>query len=147
VNNRRVDDSELESIEWQLSQLPLASAPHQLRTAVLSDMRRQVKAQRWERRMAQAAVALLLAGIGMNAAVGWQSRQSGANPAIADSRPEAIARAAAFMAEATDAETGREFARHLAALSGTTLDRQQEAAIERQIESHSKTTAAHRKDG
>jgi hypothetical protein len=97
--------------------------------------------------MARVAVLLLTAGIGLNATAGWRSGMPAANPSIADSRPDAIARAAVFMADATDAETGRDFARHLAALGGTTLSSEQEAAIRRQIETHSKSAAAHRKDG
>jgi hypothetical protein len=138
---------DLESIERQLTNLPLPSAPPSLRSAVLKDVQRGLMVQRWDRRLARAAIALLAVGIGLNAAAGWRGGQPEANLAIAESRPDAIARAAVLIAEATDAETGRRFARHLAALDGMTLSPLQEAAIQRWIDLNSKSPAAHRKDG
>jgi hypothetical protein len=52
-----------------------------------------------------------------------------------------------LISQATDAETARQFARHLAALDGMTLSPLQEAAIKRRIDLNSKSAAAHRKDG
>ena len=145
MDSSNLDD--LESIERQLTILPLPSAPASLRAAVLNDVHRSLKAQRWDRRLARVAAALLAVGIGLNAAVGWRGGQRAANPTVVASRPDVIARVAVLLAEATDAETAREFVRHLAALDGMTLSPQQEAAIQQEVESHSKTAAAHRKDG
>jgi hypothetical protein len=145
MDSPNLDDLEL--IERQLTSLPLVSAPASLRSAVLRDVHRNLKAQRWDRRLARAAAALLAVGIGLNVTAGWHGEQRATNPPLAQSRPDVIARVAVLMAEATDAETGRQFARHLAALSGTTLTQQQEATIDREIRSRSPNAAAQRKDG
>jgi hypothetical protein len=96
--------------------------------------------------MARAAAALLFVGIGLNAMIGWRGARRATNSSLAESRPDVIARVAVLLAESTDAETARQFARHLAALDGTTLSQQQEAAIQQKIEA-SQTATAHRKDG
>jgi hypothetical protein len=138
--------NDLELIERQLGCVPLPSAPASLRSAVLGNVHRSLKAQRWDRRLARAAVALLAVGVGLNATAGWQGPEPAANREVTDTQPDVIARLAVLMSEATDADTARQFARHLAALDGTTLSRQQEAAIQQRIEV-SNTVAAHRKDG
>jgi hypothetical protein len=140
------DPDDLELIERQLKSLPRTSAPANLRSAVLGNVHRSLKAQRWDRRLARAAVTLLAVGVGLNATAGWQGPEPAANRAVTDTRPDVIARIAVLMSEATDAETARQFARHLAMLDGTTLNPQQEAAIQKKIDT-SKTAAAHRKDG
>jgi len=70
-------------IERQLTNLPLPSAPASLRSAVLKEVRRNLKAQRWDRRLARAAVALLAVWDRANAAVGWRGGQRAANPTLA----------------------------------------------------------------
>jgi hypothetical protein len=145
MDSPNLDD--LESIERRLTNLPLPSAPASLRSTVLKDVHRSLNAQRWDRRMGRVAVALLAVGIGLNATAGWRGRQPAQNPALTESRPDAIARVAVLMAEATDAETGRQFARRLAALDGMKLSPQQEASIQQQIEARSKGVPGHRKDG
>ncbi len=145
MDSSNLDD--LESIERHLTNLPLPSAPPNLRSAVLKDVHRNLKAQRWDRRMAWAAVALLVVGVGINGALGWTNRNSSASQTFAISRPDVITRAAVVVAEATDAETGRQFARRLAALSGATLTEHQEAEIQREIKSRTPSTAWQKKDG
>jgi hypothetical protein len=138
---------DLESIERQLTNLPLPSAPPSLRSAVLKDVHRNLKAQRWDRRLARVTAALLAVGIGLNATAGWRGPEPAVNRAVVESRPDVIARVAVLISQATDAETARQFARHLAALDGMTLSPLQEAAIKRRIDLNSKSAAAHRKDG
>jgi hypothetical protein len=142
-----MDDSTLDSIERQLANSPVANAPAELRHLVLTNVRDQLKTQRWDRRLGRAAIVLVIVGIALNATAGWRSSAPPVKSSFVESRPDAITRTAVFLAEATDAETAREFARHLAALSGRTLSPQQEAAIQRQIETVSKTAIGHAKDG
>jgi hypothetical protein len=142
-----MDDPALEPIERQLASVPLAGAPAKLRGEVLACVHRQLTAQRWDRRLGRAAAAVLIVGVGLNAAIGWRDGQSPANQAVAEFKPDAITKAAVVMAEATDAETGTRIARHLADLAGVELSRQQEAAIQKEIQSHSRHFAGQRKDG
>jgi hypothetical protein len=135
------------TIERQLANVPLVGAPAELRGAVLTSVHRQLAAQRWDRRMGRAAVAALVVGVGLNAVVGWRGSPPVANQIVVEAKPDAITQAAVAMAKLTDAETGGQFARHLAALAGTTLSRDQEAAIEHEIKSSSHIAAGRRKDG
>ena len=124
---------DLESIERQLTNLPLLSALPSLRSAVLNDVHRSLKAQRWDRQMALVAVVLLITGGGLNAALIWRGSQSAASQVTPASNAELITRAAGEVGEMTDAETGSRFARHLAAMNGTSLSLEQEATIQNRI--------------
>ena len=126
--------------------MPLANAPAKLRGEVLAGVHRQLAAQHWDRRLGRAAIVLLVVGVGLNAAVGWRTSRP-VDQAAAAFKSDTITQAAVAVAEATDAETGTQIARHLTALGGVALSPQQEAAIQQQIESHSKRGARPRKDG
>jgi hypothetical protein len=142
-----MDDPALEPIERQLTSMPLANAPAKLRGELLAGVHRQLAAQRWDRRLGRAAIVLLVVGVGLNAAISWPGRQLPSNHVVAEFQPDAITQAAIAMAEATNAETGVQIARHLAALGGMTLSQQQQAEIQTQIQSHSRHMIGQRKDG
>lgn len=142
-----MDNSSIDPIERRLAALPTPRPPAQLRQSVLTGVHRQLAASRWDRRLARAAAALLIVGIGLNAAVGWRGSGSSDNRGSSELNPETVSRAAVAIGEGTNAEAGTEIARHLAALGGFSLTAQQETAIQRQIETHSKRSRAPGKDG
>jgi hypothetical protein len=127
-----MDQAWLEELERQLSATSPPGAPPELRRVVLADIARELRAVRWDRRLARAAVVLLLVGVGLNAALAWRgAQQFDARPArIAEqASSESLVETAIVIAEATNAETGRTFARQLAALSGRELTDQEIASI------------------
>src|SRR5947209_7864580 len=142
-----MDDPALEPIERQLASVPLAGASAKLRGEVLTSVRRQLAAQRWDRQLGRAAAAVLVVGIGLNTAISWRGGQPPLNKAVAEFKPDAITQAAVAMAEATDAETGVQISRHLAALGGITLSQQQQVEIQAEIDSHSRHVTRQRKEG
>jgi hypothetical protein len=129
-------DVTLEQIERQVAGVAPEGAPPALRAAVLADVHRELRAARWDRRLARAAALLLVVGVGMNLAAGLQSEN------IASKRPRGATQAnsrrslvetAIVVAEATDARTGRHFARQLAAMTGHRLTVDEAAAIDAAI--------------
>lgn len=121
-------------LEQKLAEMPTATAPPELRNRVLAGVHDELRVAKWERRLARAAVVLLAVGIGLNASVGLQgNRPLNAQIAVDRSR-ESLVNAAVAVAEATDPETGRQYARHLAAQSGRPLTPDQVNAIDKAIE-------------
>ena len=112
-----------DALERQLALLPFASAPSELRSRVLVGVHDELRAAKWDRRLARAAVILLAVGVGINAIVGLQTDRPsvGSQVASGPSR-ESLVDAAIAVAEATDPETGRQYARHLAAQLGRPLE-------------------------
>ena len=102
----------------QLAAAALERRAGRLAPAVLSDVERELRAARWDRRLARAAVVLLVVGVGLNACHVLSPTQVDAAPhrqiARADSS-QALIETAIVVAEATNAETGRLFARQWAA--------------------------------
>ena len=95
--------------------------------------RARTAAARWDRRLVRAAVLLLIVGVGMNVSltlVGSRSPELRASHVVHDRTQESLVETAIVVAEATDAETGRRFARQMAALSGRELTDQETAAID-----------------
>ena len=119
-----------EDLERRLALVPRRGAPPALRAAVLDDVHRELAAARWDRRLARAAAGLLAVGIGMNAAVAWWPERSGESQLITGPTEESLIRLAVNVAEATDAQTGRRYARHVATLAGRTLSGDEAAAID-----------------
>jgi hypothetical protein len=128
-----MSEESLEQIERQVGSMPVVGSPLELRGAVLAKVQRELRASRWDRRLARAAVVLLAIGVGMNVAIGLQSagsdegqlargRRFGARPSLVDT--------AIVLAEATDAVTAQQFARQMAALAGRKLTEDEVAAIE-----------------
>jgi hypothetical protein len=123
-----------EQLERQIAAVA-PGAPAELRAVVLADVRRELRAARWDRRFARAAAAAVLVGVGWNALnVALAGRGAAAvrvaQPVLASTSAEALVQTAATVAEATDAATGRLVARQLAALGGQRLSAAQAAAID-----------------
>jgi hypothetical protein len=137
-----VSDESWEQLEQRLATAG-PGAPAALRDTVLRDVRRELQAARWDRRLARLAAAVLLLGVGWNSLnFALDERGDGrAAPghawAAADGGPrDALVQVAATVAEATDAATGRNVARQLAALSGRALSDEQAAALDAALSDH-----------
>jgi hypothetical protein len=143
-----MNDESLEQIESQLAGLRPVGAPRELRGAVLKDVLRELGASRWDRWLAQAAAVLLCIGVGMNVAMGLKStRDTDQARGVADSNArQSLVETALVVAEATDARTGREFARQFAAMIGHTLTEEDAAAIDAAVQ-HSPARGADRNKG
>jgi hypothetical protein len=126
-----MDQEPLDEFERQLAATQPAGAPAELRLAVLNDVERELRAARWDRRLARAAAVLLIVGVGMNASLALMESRPHSSPSgqIGGDRGEdSLIETAIVVTEATDAETGRRFARQIAAMSGRELtDRELEA--------------------
>src|SRR6185369_852449 len=106
------------------------------------------RAQRWDRRLARIAALLLAAGIGLNVLVAWQNAQPIATGSFASHKTSSsIVDFAVAVAESTDVETGKQFAKQLAAMSGTTLTDSQAAEIERQARRRTTAISSEHKEG
>jgi hypothetical protein len=132
---------------WGQLEQRLAAAgpgpPARLRDAVLADVQRELRAARWDRRLARLAATALVLGVGWNALnFAFDERGDGrAAPdrALAEvdgGSRDALVQVATTVAEATDAATGRNVARQLAALSGHTLSAEQAAALDAALRDH-----------
>lgn len=128
-----MNDESLDQIERQIAAAGTEGSPRELRGKVLADVERELRAARWDRRLARAAVWLFVMGVGMNAALGLRSDGSAGRrllePRVAPSR-STLVETAIVVAEATDAVTARRFARQMAALSGRDLTAAEAAAID-----------------
>jgi hypothetical protein len=116
-------------LERQLTLLAPDEAPNALREQVLAEVRRELRASRWDRRLGRVATCVLLLGVGINAvmALGMNDgRHLMRRPATQDS----LVQTAVAVARATDVETGRQIARQLAAWSGQVMTDEQVAAFE-----------------
>jgi hypothetical protein len=127
-----MSDESLEHIERQIAGMRTLGSPAELRGAVLGGVERELRAARWDRRLARAAAVLLVVGIGVNVALGlrfdWTANQL-AGSRRSDPRP-AVVDTAVVVAEATDLLTARRFARQLAAMAGRALTKDESAAID-----------------
>ena len=104
---------------------------------MLDDAGRELRAARWDRRLAQAAIVLLVIGVGMNASLVFRGAKSFDRHATQVARgrsQESLIETAIVVTEATDAETGRRFVRQIAAMSGRELTDQELEAIDAAIE-------------
>lgn len=131
-----IDQESLEQFEQQLTATRTAGAPAELRRFVLNDVERELRAARWDRRLALAAMILLAIGVAMNSSLalrGVRPYEPRASDVARVRSPESLIETAVVVAEATDAETGRIFARQLAAMSGRELSGDEIAAIDAAI--------------
>jgi hypothetical protein len=123
----------IDEFKRQLASARHAGAPTALRGLVLSDIERELRAARWDRRLARAAIVVLVVGVGLNAALVFGENETRVAPhrqlAARDSQ-QAIVDTAIIVAEATNGETARQFARQMAALSGRELTDQEIATID-----------------
>ena len=129
---KAMDDQSLAQLERRLG-ANSGGAPESLRDAVLAATRRELRAQRWDRRLGRAAAALMLIGIGLNAGVGLISEHSTSSSA-AFTTNDALVRTAVAVARATDVETGRMMAHQLAVIQDQSISPQQLAAIDAAID-------------
>ncbi|MBA3481046.1 MAG: hypothetical protein H0T51_04430 [Pirellulales bacterium] len=126
-----MNDESLTELEQQLALSSPAAAPSELRVAVLADVRRELAASRWDRRLARAAAALVVVGASLNIAMGLNASR-GLHPAQTTSPPsqQSLVQTAVAVARATDAETGRRIARQMAAWGGRTMTHEQLTALD-----------------
>lgn len=122
----------LDDFESQLAAVHTGGAPSALRGTVLKDVERELRAGRWDRRLVRAAVLLLVVGVGINASMAWH----GDERAHADvsqheqtANSESLVATAIVVAESTDAETARHFARQIATFTGHVLTDEEIAQI------------------
>jgi hypothetical protein len=126
-----------DELERLLAAAPLPGAPAELRSGVLSSVERELRAARWDHRLARVAVLLLVVGIGMNASLVLKESRTQGSPSgrIAQDRQEnSLIKTAIVVTEATDVETGRRFVRQIAAMSGRELTDRELEAIDAAIE-------------
>lgn len=131
-----MDDETLAQVESQLAGLPTSGLPAALRAAVLADVQCELREARWDRRLACITFGLMAVGLALNFSAGRLSPTPAPLPAaIARSRVDSsLIQTAVFVAEATDASTGRSYARQVAALSGREISPEEAAAIDQAIE-------------
>ncbi|HVT28575.1 MAG TPA: hypothetical protein VHE81_11230, partial [Lacipirellulaceae bacterium] len=135
-----MNDESANTIERRLASLGSRGVPSGLRDNVLADVHRELRAARWDRRLARTAVVLLVVGIGMNAVVGLPRSDSGRS-SVASIHPtearQSLVETAVVVAQATDASTALQFARQLAAMTGRELTPDEAAAIDAAVQRHS----------
>jgi hypothetical protein len=119
----------ISQIERQLALLAPNEAPSMLREQVLADMRRELRASRWDRRLGRVATFVLLAGVGINAMMAL-GMNDGRHLVHKPATRHSIVQTAVAIARATDVETGRQIAQQLAAWSGQVMTDEQVAAFE-----------------
>jgi hypothetical protein len=124
----------LDDFESQLAVVRASgAAPATLRITVLAGVERELVASRWDRRLMQAAVVLLVVGIGFNMAlVLYDSPHDYRRPgSLATSRShDTLIETAIVVSETTDVATGRLFAQQWAAYSGRELTKQEIEALD-----------------
>lgn len=127
----------MRQVEEQLAAVWLPAAPGELRGAVLTRVRRELRAGRWDQRLARTTVILLVLGVALNGGVAFrisgQHERSTSRVVSSNDRPSLL-HTAMVVAEVTDAATGRRFAEQLAALSGRVLTADEAAAIDAAME-------------
>ena len=128
-----MSDELLEEVERQVASLPMAGLPGELRGRVLTDVQRELRAARWDRRLARVAAVMLILGIGLNVgsmshfdSVGDGRWARGRQPTVRTS----LVDTAVIVAEATDAATAQRVAHQLATMTGRKLSEDESAAIE-----------------
>jgi hypothetical protein len=122
-----------DEFESQLAAVRKGSAPSALRSAVLNDVDRELRASRWDRRLMRAAMLLLVIGVGFNTALVFDDArpESAFLGAAATARSrEALIETAVVVSDSTDAATGRRFAEQWAAYSGRELTAQEVETLE-----------------
>ena len=137
----------LQPVEDQLARWRPDGAPAELRTVVLGQVRRELRAACWDRRLARAAAVLLVVGVVMNVAIIWQHSGPAGGHVPTRPTPQTIGELAATVAEATDIETGSLFARQMAALGGWPASGEDASIIEREIRRRLSQITGNGRDG
>jgi hypothetical protein len=136
-----------EMIERKIAGVGVPDAPQELRAVVLGDVRKELRAARWDRRLGRVAAVMFVAGVGLNAANGWQLDQSQPSRVAAGPTRDSLIHTAVIVAEATDASTARQYARQFAALRGRQLSGEEAAAIDAAVERATPTAGAREHKG
>jgi hypothetical protein len=126
-------DETFDEFESQLAAVRPPRAPTELRSVVLLDVERELHAVRWDRRLARAAVVLLVIGVGLNAyqvLAPTKAAASDNRQVVRADSSRSLIETAIVVAEATNADTGRLFARQWAAMSGRALSERELDAID-----------------
>ncbi|HEX3599262.1 MAG TPA: hypothetical protein VHU84_03920 [Lacipirellulaceae bacterium] len=142
-----MNDESFEHIEQQIAALRPRGASVELRAAVLSDVQRELRAARLDRRLARAAVVMLVLGVGLNAVIGTHTDRSVQRQMTSRATQNALVQVAVGVAEATDAKTARLYARQLAAMTGRALSVDDTAAIDAATERAAPSTMPREKRG
>lgn len=142
-----MNDESFEQLEQQIAGAHSLGAPVELRAAVLGDMQRELRAARWDRWLARAAVVMLVVGVGLNAATMLPERLPSTRTLATASQQEALVQVAVSVAEATDMQIGRQVARQLAARTGQPLSVDDAAAVDAAIDRHKSHGRAIGKEG
>ena len=121
--------------------------PAELRGAVLRDVQRELRSARSDRRLARTAAALLVVGVGLNAAALLPGHSPSPQVFAVAPTQESFVQVAISVAEATDNQTGRQVARRLATMSGRPLSGEDAAAVDAAIEGRSGHGILNRKEG
>jgi hypothetical protein len=142
-----MDGDSFDMIERQIASVGAPDAPKELRSVVLGNVQKELRAARWDRRLGRTAAAMLMAGVGLNAAVAWHSDRSQPSRLAAGPTRDSLIHTAIIVAEATDAPAARRYARQFAALRGRQLSGEDAAAIDAAIERVTPTAAAREHKG
>jgi hypothetical protein len=142
-----MDDCSLDMIERRIAGAGAPGAAQALRAAVLGDVQRELRAARWDRRLARAAVLLLVVGVGLNGAIGTHADRSVRRQMAGRTTQDALVQVAVGVAEATDPKTAQVYARQLAAMTGRTLSVDDAAAIDAATVRTAPSTMAREKRG
>ena len=129
---KNMSDDGFEDVEQQIAAGRLPGAQSLLRARVLDDSQRELRAARWDRRLARAAAVLLIVGVGLNLVNALGSSeldQQQQTRVAADVRPS-IVDTAISVAQASDTTTAHRIARQIAAMTGHKLTAAEEAAID-----------------
>jgi hypothetical protein len=125
-----MSDHSFDQIERRIAATVRPGAPDELRSVVLADVRRELRAGRWDRRLGRAAALLLAVGVGSNFVIALGAARGAKAPLAGGPSQAALVQTAVAVAEATDAEAGRRVARQMAMLGGWSLTSEQMAALD-----------------
>jgi hypothetical protein len=127
-----MNDNQRDPLETLLVDAHSQHAPAHLKTAVLSQVNRQLKSSRWERRLARTAASVLMLGLALNVMLMRSEMAIPTTNRYAEFLGEdSIVQMGKTVAEVTDAETGTLYAKQLAFFYGRQLTEQQSNAIDR----------------
>src|SRR4051812_42070234 len=105
-----MNDKIFEDIERQIVAANVPDLPAELRGKVLADMQCELRAARWDRRLARIVAAVLVVGVGLNVLNGMRSSalDRPANLHVADDRASLVD-TAIVVAQMSDVATAQRF--------------------------------------
>jgi hypothetical protein len=142
-----MDGDAFNMVEQQIADFRVPDAPKELRAMVLGNVQKELRAARWDHRLARAAAVMLVVGVGLNAATAWYAGQTQLTATAEGPSRDSLVRTAVIVAEATDAPTARKYARQVAALRGRQLSGEDAAAIDAAVERATPASAAREHKG